>query len=461
MEYAPGDTLRTVLCHYKHQKTQVPEHLVIAVFSQMVSLLRYLKSVRIIYCDVKPENIIMDRQDNIKLIDFGTAQSATTKLKKAFSFGGTLAYMSPEMLSDGGYSFPTDVWSLGAVIYEMMAGTLPFGSKPDKEVVRKIQNVEAAEINAEYSPGLKQAVKQMLRKKVGARITIENLAKLDFLPAVSSDLTPRQLNDWGIKHKFGFGVKQNPNEAVRFFKMSADAGSPTGMFNYCFAVLNSDKRSEALNYLKKSADLGDPDALYNYALSLEEGWGGDRNLAEAMRYYKLSADGGNTESMCNYAVACTEGWIGEPNLKEAVEYYRLAAQGGNTFGMFNFANALASGLAGPVDKMEAMKWYKLAADGGEPRAMFNYGACLSHAWAGKRDLPAAMKYFKMAADRGDVSGVLNYGMALEHGYSGSADPREALKYYKTAADAGLPEGCEAYGRLSESVALRGPRAEPK
>jgi TPR repeat protein len=427
----------------------------------MVCLLQYLKSVGVIYCDVKPENIIVDRKDRIKLIDFGTAQSATTKRRKAFSFGGTLAYMSPEMLSEGEYSFPTDVWSLGVDLHEMMAGSLLFGSQPDKEVVRKIQCVEAAEIKAEYAPALKQAVDQMLRKKVGARITIENLARLDFLPAVSGDLTPAQLNDWGVKHKFGLGVKQNPDEATRFFKMSADAGAPVGMFNYCFAVLNSDRRTEALHYLKKAADLGHPDALYNYALSLEDGWSGQRNLAEAMRYYKLSANGGNTESMCNYAVACTEGWIGEPNLQEAVEYYRQAAKGGNTFGMFNFANALASGLAGPVDQREAMKWYKLAADGGEPRAMFNYGACLAHAWAGRPDLPGAMKYFKMVASKGDVSGILNYGLALEHGYSGTADLQGALRYYKMAADEGLPEGQEAYERLCESMKLPGLRSQSK
>jgi TPR repeat protein len=450
IEYAEGDVLRNIIYSHKMKKIPIPEQMILQVFSQMVCALKYLKSLGIIYCDVKPENILLDRDGHLKLIDFGTAKAANSKLKKAFAFGGTLAYMSPEMLSDSGYSFETDMWSLGVVLFEMMTHILPFGSKPEKEVVRKIQNVEAPEIKSDYSAPLKAAVKQMLRKKPGARATIENLEKLEFLPKCSAELTARQWNNWGVKHKYGLGVRQDAAEAARFFKMSADSGCTTGMFNYCFAVLNSDRRQEALEYLKRAADRGNIDALFNYALSLEQGWDGTPDLVQAKRYYKLSAETGNTESMCTYAVACTEGWDGEPNLAEAVEYYRMAADCGNPFAMFNFANALASGLAGPVDKVEAMKWYKRAADAGDTDAMFNYGACLSHAWGGEIDLPGAMKYFKMAADQGNLLGIYNYGWALEHGFSGTVDLQGALKYYNMAAEKGHPEAREACQRLGQS-----------
>jgi TPR repeat protein len=450
IEYAEGDMLRNIIYYHKAKKIPIPEQMILQVFSQMTSALKYLKSLGIIYCDVKPENILLDREGHLKLIDFGTAKAANSKLKKAFAFGGTLAYMSPEMLSDNGYSFETDVWSLGVVLFEMMTHVLPFGSKPEKEVVRKIQNVEAPEIKSDYSAPLKAAVKQMLRKRPGARASIENLEKLGFLPQCGTELTPRQWNNWGIKHKYGLGVRADAAEAARFFKMSADAGCTTGMFNYCFSVLNSGKRQEALEYLKRAADRGNIDALLNYALALEQGWGGGPDLAEAKRYYKLSADAGNTESMCTYAIACTEGWDGEPNLAEAVEYYRMAAERGDPFAMFNFANALAGGLTGPINRAEAMNWYKRAADAGDTDAMFNYGACLSHAWGGEPDLPGAMKYFKMAADKGNLSGIYNYGWALEHGYSGTADLQGALRYYQMAAEKGHVEAKDAYKRLGES-----------
>jgi TPR repeat protein len=450
IEFAEGDPLRHVIYYHKTQKIAIPEPYILNIFAQMVSLLKYFKTSGIIYCDVKPENVIVDRQSGIKIVDFGTAKPANTKLKKAFSFGGTLAYMSPEMLGDAGYSFETDVWSLGILLFEMMTHILPFGCRPEKEVVRKIQNTEMPEIKSDYSTALKNVVKQMLRKKPSSRISIEKLEQLDFLPRATSDLSARQIAFWGTKHKFGLGVPKSESEAIRMFKEAADAGSTTGMFHYCFAVLNTDKRAEALGYLKRAADLGNRDALYNYALSLEQGWSGAADLPGAAKYFKLSADAGNSESMCAYAVACTEGWTGAPDIGQAVGYYKRAADCGNAFGMFNFANALASGLVGPVNQVEAMKWYKQAADLGDVDAMFNYGACLAHGWAGTSDFPTAAKYFKMAADRGNVLAVYNYGLALEHGYSGVIDLPGAVRYYKMAADGGHQGAREAHARLTES-----------
>jgi TPR repeat protein len=450
IEFAEGDPLRHIIYYHKTQKIPIPEPFILNIFAQMVSLLKYFKGLGIIYCDVKPENMIVDRQGCLKIVDFGTAKPANTKLKKAYSFGGTLAYMSPEMLADGGYSFETDVWSLGILIFEMMTHILPFGCRPEKEVVRKIQNVEMPEIKSDYSQGLKNVVKLMLRKKPAARISIEKLEELDFLPKVPSDLTARQLALWGTKHKLGLGIPKSDTEALRFFKMSADAGSTTGMFHYCFAILNTDRRQEGLAFLKQAADLGNRDALYNYALSLEQGWGGSPDLPGAMRYYKLSADAGNAESMCTFAIGCTDGWAGAPDIPQAVEYYRQAADRGHPFGMFNYANALASGLAGPANQIEAMKWYKLAADAGEVEAMFNYGACLSHGWSGKTDLAGAAKYFKMAADQGNDSAAFNYAIALEYGHTGAIDLAGAVRYYKMAADAGHQEAREAHARLTES-----------
>jgi TPR repeat protein len=461
IEFSDSNLLRSVMYYHKTQKIAFPEPFILTIFAQMVSILTHLKSLGLIYCDIKPDNILVDGPGTLKLIDFGTAKSANTKLKKAYAFGGTLAYMSPEMFGDSGYSFETDVWSLGVLIYEMMTHTFPFGAKPEKEVMRKVQTAELPEIKTDYSTALKNVVKAMLRKKAGSRITIEKLAQLDFLPAVSIEMTPRQLNHMGVKYKYGLSVPQNPIEAARLFKMSADAGSTTGMFNYCFAILNTDRKAEALGYLKRAADLGNTDALYNYALSLEHGWGGAPDLGNAMQYYKRSADAGNLESMCNYAIACTEGWNGEPNVPEAVAYYQIAADSGSPFGMFNFANAIAGGLVGPVDQVEAMKWYKLAADAGEVEAMFNYGACLAHAWGGKPDLPQAMKYFKMAADKGNVSGLYNYGLGLEHGHAGKVELREAMKYYKLAAEKGSQEGAEAYARLAESQLPTGHSEQPR
>jgi serine/threonine protein kinase len=450
IEMADGYPLRNIIYTHKTRKDPISEDRILHFFGQMVSILMYFKKLSMIYCDIKPENIIMDDKGDIKLIDFGTAKITSTKLKKSFSFGGTLAYMSPEMLGETGYSFETDVWSLGVLLHEMMTRFLPFGMKNEKDVVRKIQNAEPPEVKGDYSAALKNTVKSMLKKKPHERITIEALAKLDFIPKVSSELTVKQWNNIGLKHNFGLGVKKNIEEARKYFKMAAEAGLSAGMFNYCFSILNTDKRAEALEYLKQSAEAGNPDGVFNYAVALDQGWSGRPNLPEAMKYYGIAADRGNLQAMCNYAIALTEGWDGEPDIPKAVSYYRVAAERGDPFAMLNFANALAGGLQGPPNYTEAMRYYKMSADGGNADAAFNYGAGMLHGWSGKPEPASAMKYFKMAADKGNMSALYNYAIGLEMGHAGNPDPAAAAKFFKTAADAGHEEAKAAYSRIAQS-----------
>jgi TPR repeat protein len=400
MELAVGCPLRNSIAMHKSHNESIPESQILHFLGQMVSILTYFKRLSLIYCDLKPDNIIMDQDNDIKLIDYGTAKFAVTKIKKQFTFGGTLAYMSPEMLTDSGYSFETDVWSLGVLLYEMMTLSLPFGSKPEKDVVQKIHNAEPPEINSSCSPGLKNLVRSMLRKRTNARITIDAISKLDFIPRVSTELKPAQWNNIGVKYRFGIGVKKSVEKAVQYFKMAADAGHPDGMFNYCFAIMNSDTMAEALQYLKQAADAGHVDAILNYAISLDRGWAGQPNLREAMRYYRLGADQGNTDAMCRYAVACTEGWDGRPDRQKALRYYRSAADSGSATGMINYANAMATGLSGRPDTREAMRWYQMAADAGNVEAMFSYAVGLERGYLGTADTSAVGKYYKMAADEG-------------------------------------------------------------
>jgi protein kinase X len=115
-----------------------------AVFysSQILVALKYLRSKGIIYRDLKPENIMICQDGYIKLSDFGCSKIIKDR---TFTVCGTLRYCSPEILqinnqSDKniGYTFSTDYWSLGVLIYEMIAGIDPFASSNDEMIKEKI-----------------------------------------------------------------------------------------------------------------------------------------------------------------------------------------------------------------------------------------------------------------------------------------------------------------------------------
>ena len=90
----------------------------------------------IIYRDLKPENVMVGEDGYIKLIDMGTCKKikekgSTTGVNKTFTIIGTPNYMAPEIISGKGYSYTVDLWSLGVVLYEFMAGFVPFGEEAE------------------------------------------------------------------------------------------------------------------------------------------------------------------------------------------------------------------------------------------------------------------------------------------------------------------------------------------
>ena len=96
--------------------------------ASMMIAIQYLHERKIIYRDIKPENIIVEKNGYIKLIDFGTAKEIEDWTKTII---GTPHYMAPEIIMGGGYSFQVDFWSISICMYEFMCGEVPFGEKEE------------------------------------------------------------------------------------------------------------------------------------------------------------------------------------------------------------------------------------------------------------------------------------------------------------------------------------------
>ena len=125
LEFVPGGEL---LFHL-NRETRFDNEKTRFYVAEMIIALNFLHKNKVIYRDLKPENVLIDKDGHIKLTDFGLSKFCETK---AFTICGTPYYIAPEIFNKGGYNDVVDWWSLGCIMYEMLAGKPPFLFDPKK-----------------------------------------------------------------------------------------------------------------------------------------------------------------------------------------------------------------------------------------------------------------------------------------------------------------------------------------
>lgn len=127
MEYVPGITLRDLL-HDHHRLT--PEQ-TIDVMDAVLAGLQAAHKIGIVHRDLKPENVLLADDGRIKLSDFGLARAASANTASGQVLLGTIAYLSPELVTQGTADIRSDIYSLGIMMYEMLTGEQPYsGDQP-------------------------------------------------------------------------------------------------------------------------------------------------------------------------------------------------------------------------------------------------------------------------------------------------------------------------------------------
>jgi serine/threonine-protein kinase len=160
MEWVPGRLLRSILNEEKKLPLARAVHLTIGI----CEALEYIHTHGVAHRDMKPENVMVDENDNIRLIDFGIAANAGSRRLTFANFSqgmGTPDYISPEQVRGKRGDGRSDIYALGVMLYEMLTGKVPF-SGPNPFAVMNDRLLNQPVPPRELEPSIPPQIQEIL-----------------------------------------------------------------------------------------------------------------------------------------------------------------------------------------------------------------------------------------------------------------------------------------------------------
>merc|ERR1719240_1910255 len=169
MDYADGGDLHERISKTRKAMKTFPEEKIIRWFTEASLALKYMHDKHVLHRDLKTQNLFLTSSDRLRVGDFGISKVLENTAAFARTAIGTPYYLSPEICQEKPYSFGSDVWALGCVLYEMAALRVPFDAQSMRALLRKITQGQVPQIQAPFSTEMRQLCGDLLHRDQAQR----------------------------------------------------------------------------------------------------------------------------------------------------------------------------------------------------------------------------------------------------------------------------------------------------
>lgn len=185
MDYADGGDLHERISKTRKAMKTFPEEKIVRWFTEATLALKYMHDKHVLHRDLKSQNLFLTSQDRLRIGDFGISKVLENTAAFARTTIGTPYYLSPEICMEKPYSYASDIWALGCILYELAALRVPFDASSLQSLVHKITRGPTPTMPSAYSSDLRQLCTDLLHREQSQRPTAPEILQR---PVIQSEI---------------------------------------------------------------------------------------------------------------------------------------------------------------------------------------------------------------------------------------------------------------------------------
>lgn len=447
IEYIDGPTLVQI------KTLQLTENDRITIIFELMIAIEYLHRNKHVYRDLKPNNVIIDNNKTAVLIDFDRMKDFDNESNKEIHTSDFQPYFAaPEVLNKK-FSYKSDIYSLGKMMYYIMTNEIPEKVKLDAfEKYQEMQPIyyKCTNENEEERPSIYQLIAEFYlyyhqhiqindffdfyNDQLKNHLDDKTIAALKNLPNNEND--PETQFNIGIAYSKGKDLPYNIDKSMHYLKLSADQNYSQAQYviGTIFYEGNGVPKNidEAMKYLEKSASQKNVDALVYLGDLYRLGNGVNQDYTKARKYYEIASEQNSAQALDCLGNMYCKGLGVKVDYEMAKKYYELSAEQNNADAIFSLGFFYYAGRVFKQNFVEARILYEKAAEQNYPPALNGLGNIYTRGLGVKLDMEKGLNYYQEAAKLHNANAFINLGNTYVYGRNVAPDFNKGLYYYHEA-----------------------------